>query len=82
MFKNKQDPVTQGYLLLADFRSCINNKCTEQDREKWAGPAQSTEDLVSDPKSASWLPAQQRVHHKHQLLSLWLFIQSGQISIL
>ena len=65
VFKNNQDPTTQGYLLLVDFGSCTNNKCTEQDREKWAGLAQSTKDLVSDSKSASRLPAQERLHNEH-----------------
>ena len=65
MFKNYQDPITQGYWLLVDFGSCINNKCTEQEGEKRAGLAQNTEDLVSDPRSASWLPAQQRLHNEH-----------------
>lgn len=34
VFKNNQDPKTQGYLLWVDFGSCINNKYTEQARGK------------------------------------------------
>lgn len=75
MFKNNQDPIAQGYLVLVDFDSCINNKYTEQARGKWVGPAQRRPGFCSQMspgfpyKTGSTMSAMEQL-----LLYPWLFI--------